>query len=74
MHIPPAMPIFFPASGVMVVGYEAVEAIRSEGAQCKGIEEGDHAGCAQYVDARDEVKEEFVQGRVRSKRRRRRRV
>ena len=49
-----------------VVGYEAVESVRAEGAQCKGKEEGDHAGCAQYVDARDEVKEEFVQGCVRT--------
>ena len=44
-----------------------MEAVRAEGTQCKGIEEGDHAGCAQYTDAWDEVVQEFVQGGVGSK-------
>ena len=48
----------------MSIGYEAVETVRAEGAKREGEEEGDHAGCAQYVDAWDEVKEEFVQGCV----------
>ena len=39
-----------------------MESVRTEGAECKGEEEGDHAGCAQYADAWDEVVQEFVQG------------
>ena len=41
-----------------------METVRTEGAECKGKEEGDHAGRAQYADARDEVVKEFVQGGV----------
>ena len=43
-----------------------METVRTEGAECKGKEKGDHAGCAQYADARDKVVKEFVQGCVRT--------